>query len=82
MQTFFPRAATGRLLRTGVLALTVPPCLFVLCNAAAYAQAREGLNVTVLDAPGAVIPNAHVTLTNEQTEGFKKRSPRAQAPLQ
>ncbi len=55
-----------------MLALTVPLCLVVLGNVTAHAQSSAGLTGTVLDASGAVIPNANVTITNEQTGVVQK----------
>jgi hypothetical protein len=71
-QTLFSRAATGQRLRTEVLALTVMLCLVVLGSVTARAQSSAGLTGTVLDASGAVIPNAQVTITNEQTGAVQK----------
>ena len=67
MQSLFPRVAINRFLRAGLLALIVPVCLVVVGSATAHAQSSAGLTGTVLDPSGAVIPNASVTIVNEQT---------------
>ena len=44
-------------------------CLLVLAiSAGLYAQALSGINGTVSDATGAVVPNAKVTITNTATQ--------------
>ncbi len=72
MQVRFFRAAAGRHVRHAALTTTVSLCLGALGSGMAYAQASAGLNGTVVDSSGAVIPNAQVTITNEQTGTVQK----------
>lgn len=72
MQILLSRAVIGRGLRIKMLALTVVFCLVVLGHVTAHAQSSAGLTGTVLDTSGAVIPNANVTVTNEQTGAVQK----------
>jgi hypothetical protein len=42
-------------------------CLFAFIQPTAHAQANAGITGTVTDASGAVVPNAKVTVTNQDT---------------
>ena len=72
MQTVSSRALVGWRLPAKMLAMTVVLCLVMLGGVTARAQSSAGLTGTVLDASGAVIPNAEVTITNEETGRVKK----------
>ncbi len=67
-----PRVALERRLRNVTFTVALSLCLVVLGGVKAYAQASAGLNGTVVDSSGAVIPNAQVTITNEQTGTVQK----------
>ena len=72
MRKQFLRPTTGRRLPTVLSLLTIPLCLVLPGAVTARAQSSAGLTGTVVDASGAVIPNADVTITNEQTGTVQK----------
>ena len=58
------RRSKARLWASAFLAIA---CLISLAPQTAFAQASAGITGTVTDPSGAVVPNAKVTITNEQT---------------
>jgi hypothetical protein len=67
MQVLFSNVVRRRSQRTTSRITYFLGLLCLLSAAAAHAQSSAGLNGTVLDPSGAVIPNAKVTITDEQT---------------
>jgi hypothetical protein len=62
------RAASPRKTLVGSISLTILTiCLLLWGPNSAHAQALSGINGTVTDASGAVVPNAKVTVTNNAT---------------
>src|SRR6187402_2185278 len=65
--------------------ITKAACLLIVLACAsisAYAQYSSGVDGTVLDQSGAVVPSAEVTLTNQDTQVKQTATANAQGYLQ
>src|SRR5215475_6838556 len=63
--------------RSALLWLFVVFCLLATLNLPAHAQYRAGIQGTVTDASGAVIPDATVTLTSKETNASRQTTSNA-----